>query len=981
MSHVTKYNGPAIDAALEKGRSLRVVNNGWILLESSEMSPVDLGTIKTSGNYQIFYFVDGPGFDDPNTRPINLTVVTINGVTYQFASVGKQTYARRFASNLNRYGIWSIDQSVGAINPGPSAPSDPIDDTTIWMDTSIADKPTLKIYHNGVWIDVIPEDVMQKSVYDPNGECRDIFAYVDQSILDANFGNINIDFASHVDDDTLHITEDDRAVWASAATDADIEVKKKELEERLSETIKETVGDRMEEINDYATKYVELDNNLKVHEADTSMHPTLEQQAYWDAKLDGDHTHYLDPNVVVDASKIEGTIPPSVVPDSAKERTYVVKGENESMLITADPLHSGDSILQVGDETSDTVRKWSFVTDESKLPTWIKPEELGEDTSSVVTVGTENKAGTSDTAGATFGVTSFKGGLSDNSEDLCILTYSGASRNNDMKMYAHDAYIQSKDGTTTKLDVSTLFSGVPSDSNATAPRYIGKFIPVANKGFVYICEDRANSFVLRFVEDKHAITEEEYAALGELGVLFDVFHSPDKNTAFSRVFNHTICDIVKYDDIDPNYRILKGIKAAYDVDNTKGIIDVIIDVEFGCSNAANVDLSFDALHRDVDGLNTDNQNIIYRMRYDITNKTTTGPKIVGRVYSAAINTSILHDVYRANDKLFIPFDTVANIEGMYSTTKETDVVMMVIDADDTVKNIVASKWMVLSENKVNVIMAFLENIVYTNETYIGVLNPTVGDVLRIIYSRDGFSWNNSNISFKDHPQKDLLTDLRPLASTTFVKGLADGKIVAIMTNIGKEKSLLINGEESYLIAAIRIKSAFAADLTINTITASSLTNGKTLTGSNAVADYSALAVDNLPIYKNGDITGMRMVATMHSGTDNFIQTVFVPLIKVAGSGAFVELAETDTEVSWDDIKNKPTTIEELGISNAVSKAELADLNAKIAETNAKIMADHIVDQNSMLVMSQYNILRNLEYIENAYFELDKLLARLSALAD
>lgn len=56
----TKYTGIQIDDALEKGRKLRVVNNGWIRLNSSSTTPTDLSSLKNPGNYVTSFWTNGP---------------------------------------------------------------------------------------------------------------------------------------------------------------------------------------------------------------------------------------------------------------------------------------------------------------------------------------------------------------------------------------------------------------------------------------------------------------------------------------------------------------------------------------------------------------------------------------------------------------------------------------------------------------------------------------------------------------------------------------------------------------------------------------------------------------------------------------------------------------------------------------------------------------------------------------------------------
>ena len=127
MGWPTKYTGEEIDIALDKGKDLRIVNNGWIRLESSTSSPTNLNSLKNPGNYTTSFWTGGPDFGDEIITPINITITVINGDTHQIVTAGNRSYARVMVSGGSNYGNWSIDQSDGAINPGNSAPSEPID--------------------------------------------------------------------------------------------------------------------------------------------------------------------------------------------------------------------------------------------------------------------------------------------------------------------------------------------------------------------------------------------------------------------------------------------------------------------------------------------------------------------------------------------------------------------------------------------------------------------------------------------------------------------------------------------------------------------------------------------------------------------------------------------------------------------------------------------------------------------------------------
>lgn len=364
MGYPTKYKGPEIDEALEKGRNLRVVNNGWVRLNSSTASPTALGELKSPGNYLTYFWSDGPDLGNSTATPLNITVVMIDGKYHQFVNIAGKQF-RRAANDDGNYTQWTTEQAEGAINAGPISPSYPVDGVTIWLDTSDPDSPELKLYFNGEWQSIIPEQAMKAAVYDPQGKATDIFKYIEDRVAEATLGVYVEDFIAHTENSTVHVTEQERGRWNAAATMDHVYYAADELERNLQQTVQEAVSDDIAKVDSLTSTANGLEDTLRDHTTNTTIHPTAAKQQEWDAKAPAIHQHNLDGRVTVDAAHIVGTIPLDKLPFDVKERVY--KADNEAAVYATkkNPVHNGDAIyVESGEDTT-----WYFVIDDTYLGT------------------------------------------------------------------------------------------------------------------------------------------------------------------------------------------------------------------------------------------------------------------------------------------------------------------------------------------------------------------------------------------------------------------------------------------------------------------------------------------------------------------------------------------------------------------------------------------------------------------------------------
>ena len=348
--HVTPHEGHEIDEAILKGQLLRIVNNGFIKLESAELNPVNLNKLKSSGNYTMNYYDYGPKIAGvTRISPLNLTVTLISNELYQFARLGPYTFSRHYEAEMEAFGDWAIDQTAGAINPGPDAPPSPVDGKTLWLDSRIPSAPTLKLFINNEWVELLPATAMLASVYDPEGRKTDIYAYIDSAVKSlSDSGFTADDIKNHIEDTEAHPTVEEKAKWDNAASTQNLADAMASLRENVNTAIQTAVSGDLTKVEQLITELTALQKSVENHVADELTHPSAEKQAEWDKKVDGNHTHILDGSVVIDVDHIDGPISETLAPYNVKERVHQVSSIEEMLNLQA-PAHNGDAVCMTGD--------------------------------------------------------------------------------------------------------------------------------------------------------------------------------------------------------------------------------------------------------------------------------------------------------------------------------------------------------------------------------------------------------------------------------------------------------------------------------------------------------------------------------------------------------------------------------------------------------------------------------------------------------
>ena len=365
MGWSTNYSGPQMDATLEKGRDLKVVNNGWIKLGSSAENPTNLDNLKNPGNYLTFYWTNGPTLEDSSILPLNISIVSINGKIYQFSNVTGYTYSRSENNEKTGFTNWTIDQTSGIIKPGATAPNSPVDGKTLWLDTTNANAPILKLYTDGEWKEVIPAGIMQSSVYDSQGKRSDIFKYIEDSFIAATNNIASENIESHINNNDIHTTINEKNKWDSLPTSNNVDEKVDQIKLSLDSTIKNKITPNLSVFEELNQSINLTKATYDLHVGDTAVHPTEEKRTDWDNKAEGTHEHNLDEKVSVSPDHVTGIIPEEKLPYDVKEKVYNITSEDELSTKTKNPVHNGD-VFYI--ESSNNIM-WYFVIDDSYLGT------------------------------------------------------------------------------------------------------------------------------------------------------------------------------------------------------------------------------------------------------------------------------------------------------------------------------------------------------------------------------------------------------------------------------------------------------------------------------------------------------------------------------------------------------------------------------------------------------------------------------------
>lgn len=358
----SKYSGKTIDEALEKASQIADQINGWTKIPSAPGSPVDCNILTNVGNYTIDNYINGP---DTKVIPINISVFSLNGADkYQYVDIMGDRYQRAYKRDESTWGAWKYIQTNTSTSVQPSEPSNP-DENTIWIDTADPEHPVFKIYIDGKWVEIRSPNMMDKNIYDPTGQAKDIFTYIDEAIAAADMGSISTDFESHIKDSSIHVTTEEKQNWNAKPTSDVVNEKIEEIRTEMESDVMSQASSLAQNISQLSTDVSQYEGDLNAHTENATIHPTSEKTAEWDAKAAADHTHKSDNSVEIDASKIvSGIISMDRIDPSAKERLYQCENESELASLTTEQVQNGDMIYVKAPKTN-----IYYVMDDSKLGT------------------------------------------------------------------------------------------------------------------------------------------------------------------------------------------------------------------------------------------------------------------------------------------------------------------------------------------------------------------------------------------------------------------------------------------------------------------------------------------------------------------------------------------------------------------------------------------------------------------------------------
>ena len=362
MSYKSMYSGPQIDEALAKAAEIADQVNGWTKLPSTTDTPVNLNNVTNLGNYTVDNFTNGPSV---SVTPLNVSVFALGGANrYQITHIGNDTYQRSYNRESSVWSKWTYVQSNTSTSIQPSAPADP-GENTVWIDTTNPANPVFKIFIDGEWVEIRSPYMMDKTVYDPNSQATDIFAYIDNAIAGANMDAVQADFSSHTQDATIHVTATEKAAWNEKPTADMVNQSLQSLQSQMESNVISQAGNLAQNVNGLTVDVTDYQADLSEHTGNLNIHPDASKQAIWDGKAAGDHTHHLDGRVQVDASAVvSGIISADRIDPTAKERLVELDALAEMETLTTEDVQNGDMVYVKSPKL-----EIYYVVDDTKLGT------------------------------------------------------------------------------------------------------------------------------------------------------------------------------------------------------------------------------------------------------------------------------------------------------------------------------------------------------------------------------------------------------------------------------------------------------------------------------------------------------------------------------------------------------------------------------------------------------------------------------------
>lgn len=384
MLYNVLYDGPKIDEILGYAPHIKAVLNGWIKLNSTTELPTDFNKLINPGNYNTAYWINGPDFDG-FISPLHAIITLEDNIIRQYVfSTGYNVDAwyriyNRSDSTFTEWRNYKTEHNIYISENTPDNPSN----FMLWLNPNNKDA-VLQYYDEtiGEWIKVHPDDFMDPSIYNPEDiNFQDVYQYIDNKLSNLSGDGNQVDYASHINNDTIHVTQSDKDLFNSKMTSDLLDDLMDDLLSDMLDYVVTHSSGTITEVPEIVNTVKDLSDSFKEHTDDTTIHPSQSQIDEWNSKSDKDHIHTGD-QIKIDATDVvDGVLDPSNFPDDVKERQVTVTTEDELLALTVNEVQNGDFILI---NYSDTKNELLIVVDQAKLGTrdaFIPYNEIAKDVS------------------------------------------------------------------------------------------------------------------------------------------------------------------------------------------------------------------------------------------------------------------------------------------------------------------------------------------------------------------------------------------------------------------------------------------------------------------------------------------------------------------------------------------------------------------------------------------------------------------------
>lgn len=358
MAYKSSYTGEVMDEILAKSKSFTKNDESWTVFSSS-ITTLDVSNVMKPGNY-----IYSGNLFIPEMEPLyGYTKSTRDSMTLTGSYM---IFVRRINYNIyqfiNAHSIYDTNDATIVIawirqpnysyiprfyyNNEPSnamfgfATSETFDKGTHKYPNQIRkfnNESSLKYYDekSKKYVSFVEGGAMPTSIY---GNVEDVFTMIDNTVP------APIDYSTHMNDSSIHMSMDEKAIYTSKLTSDTVTTTldswENEFLNSLNTQIK-TVKNQISAINSDASQ---VQSRLSDHIADNTLHPTTDQISIWDSKADIDHTHTED-QITISVDDVVGVVNPENISDEAKEIQVTVTSSADLLSLTKSDVHNGCWVL------------------------------------------------------------------------------------------------------------------------------------------------------------------------------------------------------------------------------------------------------------------------------------------------------------------------------------------------------------------------------------------------------------------------------------------------------------------------------------------------------------------------------------------------------------------------------------------------------------------------------------------------------------